>query len=371
MVLPAFETEHFYAQYEFKAPHMLSASDCESMSITELLKIADRTLDELGSLELHYTESQGNPDLRQAIADIYEGVTAEDVVVLATPIEGIYLTMRTLLKPEDEVIVLTPTYDALKNLPEHLCRVKAWELSATDTGWALDLDALKSLITPKTKLIAVTFPHNPTGFLPSEKEFRGILSIAEKNGIWVYSDEMYRGLEFGDVPQHPSACELYKKSMTLSGLSKTHGLPGLRSGWLVVRDKQVRDELMNWKMYTSICPSAPVEFLTEVALSVRSNLAEKNKKIILKNVALAEPFFDKHSDFFTWRPPLAGSIALVELDVDSATDYCHQLAKEAGVVLLPSAFLGYPDKFVRFGFGRKAFKTSLNAYDEYLTAVRG
>jgi len=370
MTLPAFETEHFFAQYEFKAPHMLSASDCESISITDLLKMANKTLDELGNVELHYTESQGKPELRRAIADTYKDVSADDVVVLATPIEGIYLTMRTLLKPDDEVIVLTPTYDALKNLPEHLCTVKIWELEATDSGWTLDLEALESLITPKTKLIAVTFPHNPTGFLPSEKEFRRILDIAEQNGIWVYSDEMYRGLEFS-APQIPSACELYEKSLTLSGLSKTHGLPGLRSGWLIVRDKHVRDELMNWKMYTSICPSAPVEFLTEVALSVRDKLAEKNKNIIRENVALAKPFFEKRSDFFTWRPPLAGSIALVELEVEAATHYCHKLAKEAGVVLLPSAFLGYPDKFVRFGFGRTGFGESLGAYDKHLQTVRG
>lgn len=369
MTLPAFETEHFYAQYEFKAPHMLSASDCESMSITALLKMADRTLDELGSLELHYTESQGKPELRQAIADTYKTISAEDVLVLATPIEGIYLTMRTLLKPEDEAIVLTPTYDALKNLPEHLCTVKTWELLRTDTGWELDLDALENLITPKTKLIAVTFPHNPTGFLPGEKVFKNLIDIAEENGVWVYSDEMYRGLEFS-APQIPSACELYEKSITLSGLSKTHGLPGLRSGWLVAKDKHVRDELMNWKMYTSICPSAPVEFLTEVALSVRDELAEKNKKIIRDNVALANPFFEQWSDFFTWRPPLAGSIALVEIATDSATNYCHQLAKEAGVVLLPSAFLGYPDKFVRFGFGREGFSTSLNVYDKHLRRVK-
>lgn len=370
MILPAFETEHFYAEYEFKAPHMLSASDCESMPIAELLKMADKTFGELGKVDLHYTESQGNPRLRQTIANTYDGVSAGDIVILATPIEGIYLTMRTLLKPGVEVIVLTPTYDALKNLPEHICEVKLWELRPTDTGWALDLDALETLITSKTRLIAVTFPHNPTGFLPSEKEFESLMNIAEKNGVWIYSDEMYRGLEFGSAPRLSSACELYEKSVTLSGLSKTHGLPGLRSGWLIVRDEQVRDKLMNWKMYTSICPSAPVEFLTEVALSVSDDLAEKNKAIIRENVALAGSFFKGWADFFTWRPPVAGSIALVELEVDAATDYCHRLAKDAGIVLLPSAFLGYPDKFVRFGFGRENFGVALNAYDEHLKLVR-
>ena len=175
---------------------------------------------------------------------------------------------------------------------------------------------------------------------------------------------MYRGLEFGAIPRLPSACEVYERSVVLSGLSKTYGLPGLRSGWLVVRDADLKKRILNWKLYTSICPSAPSEFLTQVALSVREELAERNKSVVRKNVALAEPFFKRWPQL-TWRPPLAGSTALVGLDVPSTETYCHNLA-QAGIVLLPSSFLGYGDKHVRFGFGRKSFAEALGAYDGYL-----
>ena len=369
-MLPSFETEHFYAQYEFSAPYPLSVSDCETLSIQELLELAGLSLENLGGLRLGYTESQGNPDLRQAIAATYEDVSADEVMVLATPIEGIYLTFRTLLEPGDEAVVLTPAYDALLNLPEHLGTVKPWALSVTDDGWALDFEALEALLTPKTKLIVINFPHNPTGFLPTEEDFRKLLELAQQRGIWVYSDEMYRGLEWGATPQLPSACERYGRSIVLSGLSKTHGLPGLRSGWLVVKDAELLEKLLNYKLYTSICPPAPVEYLAQVALSVQDKLITRNKQIVRENLELARPFFEKWSELFTWRPPLAGSVALAEVGVTSATEFCHILVQEAGVVLLPSAFMGFPDRFVRFGFGRKNFGVGLEAFDQYLAAMQ-
>ena len=367
MKIQPFDTEHFFAQYEFSAPHLLAVSDCESMSVSELLELANVSLDGFGELELGYTESQGNPSLRRAIALSYQDVAADDIVVLGSPIEGIYLTMRTLLDPDDEAIVLTPVYDALKNLPEHIAaKTYAWPLRQTPEGWSLDWDHLATLITKKTKLLAVNFPHNPTGFLPSLDELKKLIDIAAKHGIWIYSDEMYRGLEFDSAQQLPSLAELYDKSITLSGLSKTYGLAGLRSGWLVVKDTAVKERLLNWKMYTSICPPAPTEFLTEVALSTGDKLRQRNRDIVLANLELADTFFARWENLFTWHRPMAGSVALVGVELDSATAYCHHLAKEAGVVLLPSSCLSYGDKHVRFGFGRRSFEASLAAYEQYL-----
>ena len=297
-MLPPFETEHFYAQYEFSSPYPLSVSDCETVSVQALLELAGQNLEDLGRLRLGYTESQGSPELRQAIAETYENVSANEIIVLATPIEGIYLTFRTLLEPKDEVIVLTPAYDALLNLPAHLGQVKPWALNATADGWALNFETLETLLTPATKLIVINFPHNPTGFLPTEQEFTQLLELAERRGIWVYSDEMYRGLEFGTTPQLPSACDHYEKSIVLSGLSKAHGLPGLRAGWLIIKDAEMREAVMNYKMYTSICPPAPVEVLTQVALSIADKLVEKNKAIVRENLQLAQPFFEKWSELF-------------------------------------------------------------------------
>lgn len=368
MHITPFATEHYYALYEFNTPHMLSSSDCETMPVRELLDLAGLGLEGLGRLRLGYTESQGNPDLRTAVAAGYDHVSPEQVVVLTSPVEGIYLAMRTLLEPGDQVIVLTPAYDALKNMAEHVAgRVQVWPLTPVGDSWSLDLDALARLVDDRTKLIVVNFPHNPTGYLPTRDEFQALIDLCGRHGIWLFCDEMYRGLEFGDMKALPSAADLYDRAIVLAGLSKTHGLPGLRAGWLLIRDEPVRKALLNWKFYTTICPAAPTEFLALAALAAGETIVARNKALIRDNIALAEPFFQRWPDLFTWRRPRAGSVALVGLNKPSASDYCHHLARTAGVLLLPGAFMGCEDRYVRFGFGRQAFAKALTHYETYLS----
>ncbi|MBI3176753.1 MAG: aminotransferase class I/II-fold pyridoxal phosphate-dependent enzyme, partial [Chloroflexi bacterium] len=284
MHIAPFATEQYYALYEFSAPHLLSVSDCETVTIGELLDLAQVPLERLADLRLGYTESQGQLALRQAIAAGYERVSPDEVVVVSAPVEGIYLTMRTLLETQDEAIVLTPAYDALLNLAEHVCRrVHRWTLAPSSSGWTFDLAALEGMINPQTKLLVVNFPHNPTGFLPSAEEFNQLLEIVRRHGLWLFCDEMYRGLEL-DIPALASAADRYERSIVLSGLSKAYGLPGLRAGWLIVKDKTARDALINWKHYTTICPSAPSEFISLAALRVGEKLVARSKAVIRENL---------------------------------------------------------------------------------------
>jgi aspartate/methionine/tyrosine aminotransferase len=280
--------------------------------------------------------------------------------------------MRTLLEPGDHVIVLTPAYNSLLNLAQHITgNVSQWEIQPTESGWQIDLAAFEQMITPETKLIIVNFPHNPTGFLPTNEEFQTIIDIAQRHNTWLFCDEMYRGLELNRTAMLPSAIDQYQRAIILSGLSKTHGLPGLRSGWLVVRDAAIRAQLQNWKHYTTICPPAPSEFLALTALQIQNKLAARNRRLIEHNVQTATDFFARWSQLFVWRPPQAGSVALVGLTLPSATDYCHSLAQNAGVLLLPSSYLGYGDQHVRMGFGRASFSDNLNEYEKYLLAATG
>lgn len=370
MNIAPFETEHFYAKYEFNTPYQLCNSDCESVTIETLLEMADMSLEQFGMQALGYTESQGNPHLREGIADSYNNVAPDDVVVLGTPVEGIYLAARTLLDLGDEVIVLTPAYDALINLFEHVvgeANVKKWAFRATPDSWTLDLDDLRDLLTPRTKMVVVNFPHNPTGFLPSPEFQKELASLVEERNLWLFYDEMYFGLVHSGTPTIPSAADVTKKAIVLSGLSKTYGLPGLRAGWLIVQDEAVREQLMNWKFYTSICPPAPTEFLATAAMRVRNELRDKNIQQIEANLALAEQFFQRWPDLFTWRRPLAGSTALVGYDVPSVEAVAERLAEEAGVLIHPATTLGYDDQHMRMGFGRAAFGEALERFDAWLS----
>lgn len=370
MNIPRFETEDFYARYEFTSPYLLSNSDCESTTVAELLELSGRSMDSLGATTLGYTESRGHPELRAAIASGSANVDADDVLVMNAPIEGIFVTMSAVLSQGDRAVVLGPCYDALKTLPEYVCgNVEMWMLRATETEWELDMDKLDELLAPPTKILIVNFPHNPTGFLPTPEEFAEIIERAREGGVWLFSDEMYRGLELDGASALPTAAELYERSIVLAGLSKSYGLPGLRSGWVVVRDRKLRESILNWKYYTSICPPAPVELLALAALDSRDELFARNRARVESNLARGKAFFDRWDELFQWRAPRAGPVALVGIDVASATDYCHTLAQDAGVVLLPSSFLSYGDKHVRFGFGRDGFAAGLEHYERYLQTM--
>ncbi|MDY7078533.1 MAG: aminotransferase class I/II-fold pyridoxal phosphate-dependent enzyme [Chloroflexota bacterium] len=373
MDIKPFHTERFFAIHEFTAPHILCASDCESLTVDELLKLAGTSWETLGQLRLGYTESQGAPALRERIANRYTSVHADQVVGLSAPEEGIFLTMHALLEPGDEVIVLTPCYDSLANVAEYLgCRVIRWALLEADEepggpgGWQLDLDTLKRLITSRTKLVIVNFPHNPTGYLPSHDEWQTIIRVTGQAGAWLFSDEMYRGLEYDPAARLPSGCDLYERAITLAGLSKTYGLPGLRVGWLILQDTLLRDRILGWKDYTTICASAPGEVLAQIALQVGEELAARNRKIIQDNLALAEPFFTRWRSVFRWNRPQAGSVAFVGLRGQSARDFCDRLVSEQGVLLLPGASLGFGDRHVRIGFGRLHFPDGLEQMAHYL-----
>lgn len=370
MKIAPFEIEQYFDRYEFTTPHLLCASDCETVSVAELLEMAGTSIGDFGQLRLGYTEAQGNLELRTAVARLYKSIQPDQVLVLTAPEEGIYLSMRTLLEPGDHVIVLTPAYNSLLNVAQHISgNVSQWEIQPTASGWQIDMDAFERMVKPETKLIIVNFPHNPTGFLPTLEQFQAIIDIAQRHDTWLFCDEMYRGLELNGAETLPSAADLYLRAIVLAGLSKTYGLPGLRSGWLIIQDAELRAQLKNWKHYTSICPPAPSEFLAQAALQVREQLIGRNRRLIEQNLLTARPFFDRWSSLFEWRPPQAGSVALVGLNLPSATDYCHKLAESAGVLLLPSSYLGYGDQHVRIGLGRADFADNLVVYDRYLAAT--
>ena len=373
MKIKPFATEHFFAKYEFTTPYQLCNSDCETLTVAELLAMTDMNLEEFGRLSLGYTESSGNPQLRKEIAAAYQGVSTENVLILGTPIEGIYLAARAILDPGDEVIVLSPAYDALVNMFAHVVgagNVRKWAFAPEEDRWSLYLEELKDLISPKTKLLVVNFPHNPTGYLPTQDFLDELVSIVEEHGLTLFCDEMYYGLVHSGTAPIPSLAELTPRAVVLSGLSKTYGLPGLRSGWLVIQDEALRENIVNWKFYTSICPPVPTEYLALAAWQARDQLRERSIGQIEANLALVEDFFSRWPELFTWRRPLAGSTALVGMNVPSVTDFGVIMAEEAGVLIHPAMTLGGDDQHMRMGFGRAGFAEALVKFEAYLQEIR-
>ena len=232
-----FALERFFARTEFTARHLLATSDCEGLALEELLALANPDLlAQWHGLRLGYTESEGASELRAEVAGLYESVSG-DAILVSAPEEAVFLFMNALLDPGDHVVCTFPGYQSLYQLAVSLgCEVSFWE-PRENARWRFDPRRLESLIRPHTKLVVWNFPHNPTGALPSQEEFRAMLDAAAKVGAWVFSDEMYRLLEPSPEKRLPAAVDRYERAVSLAGMSKVFGLAGLRIGWLAAHDQ--------------------------------------------------------------------------------------------------------------------------------------
>jgi len=361
-----FKLERYFAQYEFTAKYLLSSSDCESMSIAELLSFSKGSNEELQKVWLGYTESKGHPLLRERIAQTYQSMNQSNVLIHSGAQEAIFNFVHCFLNINDHIVVLKPAYQSLFSLAEDRgLKVDAWTFKETARGWDLDLNELKSLINPKTKAVVVNFPHNPTGFNPSLDMFKGLIEICREKNIYLFSDEVYRGLEYQSETL-PAACDLYEKAISLGVLSKAHGLAGLRTGWIATQSEDVLNKMASFKDFTTICHSAPSEFLSVIGIEHQDKIIERNNKIITKNLTFASEFFQRHSDVFDWKPPIAGPIAFIGLKKENSDLFCKRMVEEPSIMILPSSVYDFGQKHIRIGFGRQNFIEILGHLDKFI-----
>ena len=367
-----FHLERYMSLYEFSARYSLASSDCESFPLAEVVSWADDECRRLWeALTLGYTESQGLPQLREEIAGLYDGVAAGDVLEVV-PEEGILIAMTVLLEPGDHVIVTHPGYQTLYGIAEGLgCEVTYWQPDE-EQGWRFDPGFVRDAVRPATRLIVANFPHNPTGYLPTGAEYQDLLDIAADAGAYLFSDEMYRGLEQDPATRLPSAVERYEKAVALSGMSKTYSMPGLRVGWLATRDRELYACLAAYKDYTTICAGAPSEILALIGLRERERIVARNLRTIAGNLDRLEAFAVARPELLSLVRPRAGSICLARLGAaEGALAFCRRLVEEAGALLLPSTVFGYGDAHVRFGLGRVDFGEGLEAFAVWLEGRGG
>ncbi len=365
MHISPFRLERYLELYEFSAKYILGASDCESFEIQEIL--SDQELTELKSLRLGYSEAQGNLSLRKEISNLFQ-VAGPEHIVVSVPQEGIFITMNALLEPGDEVVVQVPCYQSLCEMPKALgCKVLTWEPETKKGRWEWNLDFLRKNVDRKTNLIVINSPQNPTGQTFDKNDYLEILDIAKRNSCYVFSDEMYRLLEHNPQDRLPIGTDIYEKCISLSGMSKTFGLGGLRLGWLSARDNQMLKRIVEFKDYTTISNNAVGEYIAKAALKKKDIFLSRNHKIVTNNVALLDSFFAKHKDVFGWFKPRAGSIAFVEIKFGKKVDdFCADLVKKKNVLLVPSTKFGYGEHHFRLGFGRKNMPEGIRLLEEYM-----
>lgn len=370
--LPDFRLEAFFSRWEFAARYHLTASDAETLSLSELLDLAssdDRIAFE--NMRLSYTQTFGAPDLREAIAATFDGRTARDILCFAGAEEGIYTAMRVLLRPHDHAIVVTPNYQAAETVPLSICAVTGVPLDP-ERGWTLDIDRVAAAIRPETRLVSINFPHNPTGKILERDRFDALIELCRRHGLWLFSDEVYRPLGSEGTVHLPQVADVYERGLSLGVMSKAYGLPGLRIGWIACADRDVLGRLERYKHYLSICNAGPSERLAVIALKAREHILARNRALVTQNLALFDAFFAERADLFTWYRPDGGCVAYPRyLGADGVDAFAERLVEKAGVLVLPSGIYQStlcptpPDRF-RVGFGRSGIEAGLAAFASYI-----
>jgi aspartate/methionine/tyrosine aminotransferase len=375
-MLPDFKLETYLSKWEFGARYHMTASDMESMTISELLALAEpedrRAFD---TMRLSYIETTGTSALRTAVAGTYAGLEPEDVLAFAGAEEGIFCAMHALLDKDSHAVVVTPNYQSSETLPLSICATTGVALRERE-NWALDIDELHVALQRTTKLILINFPHNPTGKVIDRASFDAVVKLCRDRGLYLFSDEGYRGLERWPELQLPQAAEVYERGLSLNVMSKAYGLPGLRVGWIACRDRALLARMEHLKHYLSICNARPSEHLAVIALKARARILARNLALIDDNLKSVNAFFAEFPDLFDWQVPDGGCIGFPRYKGrDGVETFCKQLAEEIGVVLLPSsiyesALTPTPTERFRIGFGRTYVPEGMAAMRAWLRSNR-
>jgi aspartate/methionine/tyrosine aminotransferase len=350
-VFHPFEMERMMSKFENIVEYNLSESGAHPLSLRQLLGDAD-LVEELLDTEFHYPQTNGIPELRENIAAMYPGATADNVLVTVGAAEGNFISVQTLASPGDEVVVMLPNYMQIWGLVTNSgMKVRTFHLKE-ERSWGPSLDELTDAVTERTRFIAVCNPNNPTGYILTEAEMDGIVAAATRAGSWILADEVYSGAERVTDVQTPSFWGRYDKVLAVGSLSKAYGLPGLRIGWVVAPEDMV-DALWARHEYVTIDTTMLANKLAALALSpgVRPRIIKHVRDYVRRGFPVLDEWLDAQPGLFTLVPPQAAAIAFVRYHLDvNSTELVKRLLDEKSVFIVPGVHFGL-DHFFRISFG--------------------
>ncbi len=357
MKIAPFLLERWMTRHETHVQFDIAESGILPLSTNDLLDFeppAERaaTLERLLATPLGYSEACGTKELRDMLAATYTRADASHILVTTGAIEANYLLYNVLLSAGDHVIAPYPAYQQLYEVPRAIgCDVSLWHVGP-ETGYRYDVDALERHITPKTKLIVVNTPHNPTGAMLSPADAERVYALAESVGAMVIGDEAYRWL---DVPDgEPFAGPMFDRGrfgISVGTLSKPFGLPGLRIGWIAASPDVVA-QCWGLRDYITLSPGKLNDALARLGLKHRDAIIARNTRIIQANLRIASAWIADRP-YLSWTPPRGGLLALIKYDrAMPSLELADLLAIEHSVMLAPGSAFGY-EHHLRLGIGQK------------------
>jgi aspartate/methionine/tyrosine aminotransferase len=368
MVFQPFKMERWQSTWEHQVEYNLSESGVHPLTLRELL--SDEV--DLQNQSLGYSQTNGTVELRKIIASIYAEADERNVLVTNGSAEANFVAVWSLLRKGAEIVIMLPNYMQIWGLSRNLGgEVRSFRLRENKTRWRPDLDALKRVVTKKTRLIAICNPNNPTGAVMAEEELEAVCEIAKKVGSWVLSDEVYQGAELDGKPT-PSIWGKYEKVIVVNSLSKAYGLPGLRIGWIITA-KDRAGEFWAYHDYTTIAPSALSDYLARKALKpeMRTRILTRTRRILTHNLPIFKQWIDAHAGNLSMTAPQAGAIAYVKYRTKmNSTHLAERLLKEKSTLIVPGDHFGM-DGYMRIGYGSPPdyLTAGLNRVSEFLEHV--
>lgn len=314
--------------------------------------LADYGVDaDVGRLLLPYGDHLGAERLRKLIAADGDSLSPDHVLVTAGAAPALFIIATSLLGPKAHVLVCKPNYATNLETPRAIgADVETIELRF-DEGWRLDLEKLGSRLRPDTRLVSITYPHNPTGSMITRGELDALVALVESHPTArLLVDETYRDLAYGDPL--PMATTLSPRVLAVSSMSKTYGLPGLRVGWLTCRDDRLMETLLAAKEQIFICGAVLEEELAARVLERRSDVLSLVRAKTQRHLALVRAWINGH-ELFEWVEPSAGVVGFPrirpELEVDLDRFY-RALLEEHGTYVGPGRWFDQDPRFFRLGF---------------------
>jgi aspartate/methionine/tyrosine aminotransferase len=353
------DLEYFQSQFERSVEINLADSSVKCANVSDLLAGEDPR--PLLEMPLYYPEVNGTTLLRERIAALYPNASATNVLVTVGAAQANWMVCGTLLEQGDEVIVVSPGYRQVWGLAKNAgCRVKETHLRP-ENNWRLNLDELESLAGPKTKLISIVNPNNPTGSILSREEMARIVSICQKTGAWLHADEVYRGTELA-AGETPSFWGMYERVICVNSLSKAYGLAGLRIGWAVAAPEMI-EELWRRHEYAVIAAAGPSMKLAEITLqpAKREMLLDRQRRLSREGHAVLENWVQAQDGRFSVSRAVATSIAFVGYNFDMpSAEFADHIRRKASVLVAPGGYLGTENHLrITVGYEPEKVRTAL------------
>jgi aspartate/methionine/tyrosine aminotransferase len=357
-------------EYELKVRFNLAETCVKSLTLSELLRLADASLDDVMDVPLTYGDIPGTPALRGLLAGLYERHDPDNVLVMNGAIGANFLLFYSLVSPGDTVISVFPAYEQLYRVAESFgAQVKQLPLRP-ETGYQPDMDELSGLIDSRTRLIVINNPHNPTGAVIEEPTLSHICRLAEDCGAYVLCDEAYRGLYIREDMRVPSALDLSSRAIATGSFAKPFSLAGLRLGWIAAPAEVIAECLIH-RDYTTISCGRLDDHLAVLALSHLDKLMERNLTLLRRNFRIVDDWVAEHP-VIDYVAPRGGTTAFLHYDLPiSSRDLCLRLIEKYSTLLAPGECFER-ENYLRLGFAcdTELLRTGLNNLSALLSDLQ-